>query len=291
VTTSKGPDVFWGHVNDALRSFGRAWREARQNHPNYPTSQESANALSNEFEQSATDYLGVLNQRTPPAGLATQFGALKITLRALLDDLRASPVNGEAVDAAYNDYVTACQTVQQFADSTNAGVDLECAGPSGPLSDADFFSAIAPAIATMHMQTDDVQSALGARTDATSLNTLPQRPHRRLRKRRQQGHRSHSTDVRGGGAASVLRRCECNRTGRREPPEVDDGADGCDQHISNDDPPPSRRRERLHPAPVRSGLRRCHHRPRLPLIPELDPRPITPRPRSRDDSPHVTNTG
>lgn len=33
----EGPDIFWGHVNDTLRGLGRAWREAKQLHPNYPT--------------------------------------------------------------------------------------------------------------------------------------------------------------------------------------------------------------------------------------------------------------
>lgn len=103
--------------------------------------------------------------------MKAQFDVLKTNVRTLLNDLRASPVNGPPLEAAYNDYVTACQAVQQIADSTNAGVDLQCAGPSGPLSNADFFATIAPAIATMHTQVGAAQSALGAGTDTASLNT------------------------------------------------------------------------------------------------------------------------
>jgi hypothetical protein len=104
---------------------------------------------------------GIDGLSPPPAGLETQYDSLRTAAHALTVVL-ANPVSAQAVDAAYDTYVSGCNGVQDYFDADSIDTDLNCTGDIAALSPADFFTAVAPIISTMHTSADNAQSTFDA---------------------------------------------------------------------------------------------------------------------------------
>ena len=168
---SRRPEGLFDKTASYTHQVRSAGDSAAQAFPDFATNPGSLTEYAAQYGDVASRIVGGVDQLKPaPTGAEAVYEAYDTALHALTNALDISP-DPTTIAAAQASYVGACSALQQYSDSNNIGVDLQCTGAIQPGSAADFFAAVAAAAPKLHTSADSAQSTFDALTPAQQADS------------------------------------------------------------------------------------------------------------------------